>query len=716
MALIDILPFIDDINIAESIDKEKLDEIGDRIKRQFQEDLDSMEDWREDTRLGVDLMKQEFKTKSIPWEGASNFKSPLLTEASINFGDKASLELLRSKNLVKADIIGKDPQGQKKARSERVTEGMNYQINYQMSDWRDDQKRLFYSLPNTGTMFKKTVFNPLSLTTESHIIQYPDFVVNQATTSMRTARSFTQIMDFNANEVEERRRSGLWLDVDIYPEDSDGDEGSNEAQGVTDADANVNRFLEQQCFADLDDDGLEEPYTITIHEQSSQVVRITARFDLESLIVKTANGRVMTLKKFTIENPDTLRMIRDGEQPPEVPDLNGVALVRIDPLQNITKYGFIPSPDGTFLDLGYAHLLGAITQGINTSTNQLFDAGKLRNVGGGFMAKNVRKKMGPVRMKIGEWISTDLTAQSLKDGFFPNPQPEPSAVLFQMTDKLESQGRTFATLTNDSGAIQANTAPTTALAIIQENLISTSALLGRVLDAESKEFQVLFRLNQRFFDPELYQMIMDDPNANAFQDFNSDELDLVPTANAEMSSKMQRIQLASVELEQFDRVVQVGGNAKAILRNYFDNIGTQNIDQIFPDPGTMTPEEEQQIQQLQQAQKLGNDLAQAQLELQQLQIELFTREQDRLDARARSDIEKQNAEIQKTLKQLEEAEADIILTLEKAETEEIKNGISTYTESLRVMRESLQTIEAINAARQPDTAGTGTPGPIRAVA
>ena len=83
------------------------------------------------------------------------------------------------------------------------------------------------------------------LKTESHIIQYPDFVVNQATTSMRKCRSFTQIMEFDLNEVTERQRAGLWLEVDIYPEESEGDEGSNEAEGVTSADENVNRFLEQ---------------------------------------------------------------------------------------------------------------------------------------------------------------------------------------------------------------------------------------------------------------------------------------------------------------------------------------------------------------------------------------------------------------------------------------------------------------------------------------
>ena len=199
MTIKTLLSFVGKDNIAGDIDKKLLSDIGERIKRQFDEDESSMKDWVKSVDKGLDLMKQEFESKSHPWEGASNFKSPLMSRASIAYGDKASLEILRARNLVKADIIGKDKNGEKKKLAERVTEAMNYQINYGMPDWRDDQKRLLYTLPNTGTMFKKMVFNPLEMTTESHIIQYPDFVINQATTTMRKCRSFTQILEFDLN-------------------------------------------------------------------------------------------------------------------------------------------------------------------------------------------------------------------------------------------------------------------------------------------------------------------------------------------------------------------------------------------------------------------------------------------------------------------------------------------------------------------------------------
>lgn len=702
-------------NIADEIDKHTLDEIGERIKRQFDEDLESMQDWQEMVKKGIELTKQEFKTKSIPWEGASNYKSPLLSEASISFGNKAVLEILRGDELVKGAVIGRDADNAKKARVERVAEAMNYQINYQMEDWRDDQKRLLYTLPNTGCMFKKTLFNPLEMINESHVIQYPDFVVNQATTSMNKCRSFTQILSFDQNEVFERQKSGLWSeDVEIYPKDAPGDEGSNEAEGVTHAEENDNRFLEQQCFADLDDDGYEEPYVITIHEQSAKIVRVVARYDENSFIVRTKEGEILPLKKAIVN--DARRMVERGQQPPEEPDLSLYELIRIDPFQPITKYGFISAPDGTFLDLGYSHLLGAITQGVNTTTNQLVDAGTLRNVGGGMMAKSVRKKMGPMRMRIGEWISTELSPENLQNGFFPNPQPEPSQTLFALNEKLEQQGRGFAAISDAGEAIQANTAPTTALAIIQENLIPTSALLAKILDSESKEFQVLFRLNQRFFDPELYKEILDEQEANSFADFNSENMDIVPTASAEMSSKLQRIQLATVELEQFDRVVQVGGNAKQIVRNFYEAIGSQDVDAIFPDESTQTPEEKQQIEELQQQQQLLAEQQQQSIELTKAQVALAEGELKRLTFRTKTEVDKMLAEIDKM-------RTEMLLNLEKAETEQIKNDINIYTNTIATLTQSSERIKAtleaqglgINATQQQAPAAN-PPAPVQRVA
>lgn len=707
MSLSKLIDFIGKDNIVDQIDEKILDDLSERVKRQFEEDRDSMAEWMESVRESRELMKQEFHGRSTPWEGASNFKTPLLTESAVAFGDKSSLELLRAPSLVKSEIIGKDPERKKKEIAERITEGMNYQINHRMG-WRTEQKRLLYILPNDGTLFKTVFFDPLEQRERSEIIAYPDFVVNQATKSMDECRSFTQILDFSRNEAEEKFRSELWHgDIgDIYPKESDGDEGSNEAEGTVDASENTDHYLQQQCWADLDDDDYEEPYTVTFHEQTNTIVRIVARYDEQSLIVRSKNGAVADLVKSVQGQLDSMIADQGGVEAmqliglplPEQPDLSEFKLVKIEPLVNIVKYGFIPSPDGTFLDLGYSHLLGAYAQTINSTTNQLVDKGTQSNMGGGFTAAGFRNgQKGPIKFRMGQFSPTDMSPANLRNSIMPMPVGEPSPTLFQLNTDIQNKAERFSVLLNDSGSINANTAPTTALAMIAEQGITTSALMGRVLGSESEEFQILFRINQRFFDPELYKQILGDENADSKADFNSDMFNVVPTANAEMSSKLQRLQTSEVELLQFDRVLQSNGNPMPILRNYFEAIGGTKVEEIWPDASAMSPSDQAARDQMLSAQKEANEMQQAQLQLQERQTALLEREQDRLDS-------KNQADIAKIIQDIENGKADLIKTLaeasktgEEAETESLKNAITTYTAIQQSLQNALNTTGTLNA-------------------
>jgi chaperonin GroES len=694
MSIKKLTGYIGEANISEELDDETLTAIGARVHRQYSEDLDTMSDWMQSVENGVDLMKQEWESKSTPWEGASNYKDPLLTQASIQFGDKAVLELLRGKDLISSEVVGRDPQGEKKARSERVVEVMNYQVNHGMKRWRKKQERLFYTLPNIGCAFKKMVYDPVEEVTESYIIQYPDFVVNQATDDMDDCRSFSQVLDFTRNDINEKVRSGLWADIEqdvASDNDKQGDKGGNEAEGVIYSMDNPESFIEQQTFYDIDGDGYEEPYIVTIHKSSRKVVRVVPRYDERSIIVRV-DGEAMPLPEAMQRREEAEKQSFGGERilalmnltPPEVnPD--EMELLKIVPFQHITKYGFIPASDGTFLDLGYFHLLGAITQAINTSTNQLTDRATLNNIGGGLLSKEFRKSMGISRLKTGEYIKTEVPADKFQKGVLPNPTGEPSPTLMALNEQMRMKGGEVLATSDIGNQVTAQTAPMTALAIIQEGMISTSALFKRILDAESNEFQILFRINGRTFDDLKYQTILDDPTANAQADFNAEGIDIIPTANAEMSSKMQRIQVAGLEMDVFDRVLQTGGNPVPIIKNYFESIGSTIMDQIYPDEGSMSPAELEQMKKMQEGQDLQN-------QIQQQQLQILQREQDRLDADTQAKIEKVGTEIEKLQADVIKTLADAAKSGEEAETESLNNQISIYTQQMRMRTDELQSI------------------------
>ncbi|WP_261229689.1 hypothetical protein, partial [Streptococcus mitis] len=76
--------------------------------------------------------------------------------------------------------------------------------------------------------------------------------------------------------------------------------------------------------------------------------------------------------------------------------------------------------------------------------------------------------------------------------------------------------------------------------------------------------------------------IVGDDEAVFAEDFEEDGIHVTCTSNPETSSKMQRMLLAEAEIQQVPFVIQAGGNAVEIIKNYFNRIGSENTDKIFP--------------------------------------------------------------------------------------------------------------------------------------
>ena len=148
---------------------------------------------------------------------------------------------------------------------------------------------------------------------------------------------------------------------------------------------------------------------------------------------------------------------------------------------------------------------------------------------------------------------------------------------------------------------------------------------------------------------------------------------------------MQRIQVAGLELEAFDRVLQTGGNPVPIIKNYFESIGSGIVDQIYPDEGSMSPAELQQMQKMQEGQDLQN-------QIQQQQLQILQREQDRLDQKTAADIKKISVEIEKLQADIIKIFAESAKTGEEAETESLNNQINTYTTQMQMLRDELDII------------------------
>lgn len=758
MSIKSLVDYIGENNIADGMDKDKLSKIANQVIDRANKDRQSMKDWMDCVDEGIRLCKPEFQGKSEPWQGAANFKTTILTEAANQFGNRATVELMRDPKLVKVGIIGsstiknvidkkaseisqlnadleeqtvrvqqlkemgqdtsdleatlaevqakiqentqkiKDKKRDLRAkdeRADRVGELMNWQINTNMAEWRDDHTRLMYSLPNVGTLFKKTFYDETKGRCFSDVVCYPDFYVNQKTKNLEDG-VFTHVLAFSRSEYESRVKSGVWRDLEennteIYHDKDLGTRGTDAEEDVETTEDNPDRFYEQYCWLDLDEDGISEPYIVTVHVATSQVVRIVARYDYNGVIVRyeaNKNSIVKDIKPMPLLEAQKKRIQeieKDAEEygiEPDYPDANdlkGFKIVRIEPKAIITKYGLIPSFDGSYLDVGYYWLIGSAARAVNMSTNDLLNAGTLANQQGGIVAKGFRKKPGTFQMRMGEFIQTEVPVGQLAASILPLPYKEPSPTLYALNEKIENSARSFSANIDAGGQLTGNTAPTTALALIQETLIQHTAHMTMINNSMSKEFKILFSLNRDYLDDDEYQQVVGDDEAVFEEDFNTDGLSITCGANPEMSSRMQRMMLAEAEMSQVPMVIQAGGNPIPIIKNFYKRIGSDNLDEIFPNKAEMSPEEKTQMEAMQQQQEYANQMAEAQLQLTSLQTELLKRNEDRKDQEFLVNSRETIAKIDKLMEDIGEVKSRTILNLEKAETEQVKNAISVYT-------------------------------------
>lgn len=758
MSIKSLVDYIGEINIADGMKKEKLQKIARQVIERADKDRSSMKEWMDCVDEGIKLCKPEFQGRDTPWQGSANFKSTILTEAANQFGNKATVELMRDPKLVKASIIGSSTirnvidkkasevsqlkqslesqmaqmqqlaeQGQdvndlqetvkavqekidessqkikdkkrdlraKDERADRVAELMNWQINNNMEEWRDDHIRLMYSLPSVGTVFKKTYYDETKGRPFSDIITYPDFIVSQRTKNLEDG-VFTHILSFSKSEYESRVKNKIWRDLEddeikLFHKEDLGTAGSNDEEEADETEDNPNKFYEQYCWLDLDDDGISEPYVVTVHVGTEQVVRIVARYDHDGVIVRYVGSkdsivpdmRPMPLIKAQLKRVEYL--MKDAEEygiEPEIPDANdfsGFKIVRIEPRQIITKYGLIPSFDGTYLDVGYYWLIGSAAMAVNNSTNNLLNAGTLANHQGGIVAKGFRKKQGTFTLRMGEFVQTEVPVGQLANSIMPLPYKEPSPTLFALNEKIENSARSFAANVDAGGQLTGNTAPTTALALIQETLVQHTAHMMMINNSMSKEFKILFTLNRDYLDDTDYKSIVGDDEAVFRDDFNTDGLSVACSANPEMSSRMQRMMLSEAEMAQVPMVIQAGGNPIPIIKNYYKRIGSDNLDEIFPNEAEMSPEEKAQMEAMRQQQEMANQMAEQQLQMITLQTELLKRAEDRKDAEFTVNSKETLAKIDQILESIPKTKAETILALEKAETEQVTNAISVYT-------------------------------------
>lgn len=533
---------IESTNLAEGKDKELLTKIGGTVSDGYEADLRSRSDWEKNLKTWTDLALQVKEEKIYPWVGASNVKYPLLSTAAMQFNARAYPSLVPATgSVVKCEVIGKDPDDAKHEQAKRVSEFMSYQLLHQMEGWEEDMDKLLIMLPIVGTVFKKTYYSPLRKHNVSELILPADLVVNYWAKNLDDAERVSQVILLNKRQLKERQQTKMYLDTDIGDPTAWTPEGATEAVPVDDT--TPYQIIEQHTYYDLDDDGYAEPYIITFDRHTRTILRIVARFD-ETSIQQDDSGK----------------------------------LQKITPIQYFTKFTFIPNPDGGFYDIGFGLLLTPINEAVNTTINQLLDAGHINNLQGGFLGKGLKLKMGESRWTPGEWKTVQTPADDLRKQVLPLPTKEPSNVLFELMGTMITAGKELASVAEIFvGKMPGqNTPATTTMATIEQGMKVFTAVYKRVFRSLQAEYKKLFKLNSLYLDVAEYQNVLDTQVDKA--DFDLSTYNVCPNADPATPTQTEKLMKAQALVE----MLQLGTlDPLEVTRRLLEAQEQPNMDKLF---------------------------------------------------------------------------------------------------------------------------------------
>lgn len=543
--------YLDSKNIADNLDKELLDEIGAKCSRGFEIDFESESEYRKNLKEIKKMAMQTFEVKNFPFERAANIKYPLLSTAAIQFSSRALSSIINGADVVHGKPIGKDDTGEKADRAKRIGDHMSYQCSYEMTEWVPDMDKLLVLLPYSGDCYKRTYFDSSEGRNVSEFVSPEQICFHYKTKNFKKCPRITYSYELYPNEIQERINSGFFRDIELGVAgrmDDDDYDPSDEDTPHT--------FLEQYCWYDLDDDDYKEPYTVTVHKKTKQVVRIKARYDL-----------------------DGIELASDGK------------IKRIDDIKYITQFIFMPSPDESARGFGFGRLLGPLNETVNTVTNQLLDTGTLSNAQPGLIGKGINlgrgRGGGVLKFKPGEWKSVMFSGDDLRKNIFPLPVREPSTVLFQLLGFMVDAGERVASVSEILTGEQSihNEPATTTLARIEQGLKLFSNIYLRIYRSLCEEFQKLYRLNRVYLDPEVYFTVLDDKKAVKREDYDGKDIDVIPVANPNEVSDTQKM----VRAEILMGLKGQGLNDDEINRRFLKEVHIEEPDKLLPKEGAKPP-------------------------------------------------------------------------------------------------------------------------------
>ena len=455
------------VNLVSKFDDKQLAQIGSDVVKNFDKDKASRAEWEKKHTEWCKLFLGTLDEKTYPWPDASNICLPVLTTAVTQFQARAFEALIPPKGVVHALPINESEIY--KQICDRVEKYMTYQTKFKMVDYEDGLDKTMMALAIDGTVIRKVYYDQLKKCPRVDYIKAEDFVIDYYAKNVSEAPRKTHIVRLTPNEILQRIEAGVFENADGLTTGgviSNGEIGQQADKSVginqpTSFDEDSPReFYEQHTYIKIPGRGeIKEPVAILVDVETSKPVRIVSTI-----------------------NPIT------GE-----------------PFEHFIEYTFLPNPY-SFYAVGFGLLLEHINKQINTSTNQLNDAGLLSNTKAGIVLKKSGMKKGDIKINQGSFQEVDLHTDDIRKAVQLFDFGQPSSVLLQLLGLMKEYVQELTTVSEltTGGMPSSDTPATTVMSLIEQGMKVFSSIHRRIHRSFTRELRAIYELNAIYMNLDEY--------------------------------------------------------------------------------------------------------------------------------------------------------------------------------------------------------------------
>jgi hypothetical protein len=538
-----------DANLAEYMSEGAMSSMVSELASDIDNDKNSRKEWEKAYVMGLKLLGLQIEERTEPWDGASGVFHPMITEAVVRFQSETITETFPAQGPVRTKLMGKETPEKKEAAT-RVQDDMNFQLTEVMQEFRPEHERMLWSLPATGSAFKKVYFDPSIGRQTSIFIPAEDILLPYGTSDIQSCYRVTHVMRKTENEIKELQQAGFYRDVDIGSPDKAIDEINKAKDKETGfADLNDERFtlyeshvklvIKADPLCDADDDGeptgIALPYVVTFIKGTNTVLAIRRNWNED----------------------DDLHLKR----------------------QHFVHYQYIPG-FGAY-GFGLFHLIGGFANSATSLMRQLIDAGTLSNLPGGLKSRGLRIKGDDTPIAPGEFRDVDVGSGAIRDNILPLPYKEPSATLYNLLNTIVEEGRRFAATADMKISDMGANAPVgSTLALLERQLKVMTAVQARVHFTLKQELQLLAAIIRDYTD-DSYSYEPDGEIGARAKKSDYRHVDILPVSDPNAATLSQRV-------VQYQAVIQLAQSAPQIYdlpklhRGMLEVLGIKNADKLVP--------------------------------------------------------------------------------------------------------------------------------------